>query len=110
MEWRHHREFYRIPYPTIARPWLVVQSYEFEVMDVSERGLRFKVGSVVPPAPGEGVAGTVRFRRGEEVQVSGVILRIEDGEAAVQLEQGIPLRVVLDEQRFLLERPRGLIR
>ena len=54
------------------------------------------------------MAGTIRFRRGEEVAVRGTVVRLDGREVAVKLEQGIPLRVVMEEQRFLLDRHRYL--
>jgi hypothetical protein len=50
---------------------------------------------------------TVRVRRGEEVRVLGTVVRVREREVALRLSMGVPLRVVLDEQRYLRERRRG---
>lgn len=108
MPWAHEREHYRVAYPTKLRPRFEVQDFTFDVVDISERGLRFRLGSAVEPAPGNEVQGTVRFRRGETITVRGTVLRVIDHEVAMRLEEGVPLRVIMEEQRFLLDRHRHL--
>jgi PilZ domain. len=69
------REFYRIAYPAKARPRLHVSGFDFEVLDLSERGIRFRLGEAMAPEAGHQLRGTVRFVRGVsaegEVQSSG---------------------------------------
>lgn len=109
MAWQHSREYYRVAYPTSLRPRLEVQGHFFDVIDVSEKGMRFTLGKTAePPRLGDEVAGTIRFRRGEEVQVRGAVARLDGREVAVRLEDGIPLRTIMEEQRFLLNRHRYL--
>jgi hypothetical protein len=108
MGWVHNREYYRITYPTTLRPKLLVQGHTFEVVDVCERGIRFLLGDASPPDVGYEIAGTVRFRRGETVEIRGAVLRLTNGEIAARLDAGIPLRAVMEEQRFLLDRRRNL--
>ncbi len=108
MAWVHEREHYRVAYPTSLRPKLLVQGHTFDVVDISERGIRFRLGGMEEPAPGFEVQGAVRFRRGETITVRGVVLRVVQGEVAAKLEEGVPLRVIMEEQRFLLDRHRHL--
>lgn len=108
MAWVHEREHYRVAYPTALRPKLLVQGHTFDVVDISERGIRFRLGGAEEPAPGFEVQGAVRFRRGETITVRGVVLRVVQGEVAAKLEEGVPLRVIMEEQRFLLDRHRHL--
>ncbi|HTS89714.1 MAG TPA: PilZ domain-containing protein [Gemmatimonadales bacterium] len=108
MAWIHDREHYRVAYPTALRPKLVVQGVTFEVVDISERGIRFRLGEAARPEPGFEVQGEVRFRRGETITLRGTVLRVADGEVAARLEEGIPLRVIMEEQRFLLDRNRRM--
>jgi hypothetical protein len=108
MGWVHNREYYRVTYPTTLRPRLLVQGHTFDVVDVCERGIRFQLGEAVPPDVGYEIQGTVRFRRGETVDIRGTIVRIHDSEIAARLDSGIPLRAIMEEQRFLLDRRRHL--
>ncbi len=108
MSWAHEREHYRVAYPTQLRPRFLVQGFTFDVVDISERGLRFRLGEADAPEPGNEVQGVVRFRRGETITVRGSVLRLDGKEVAVRLEEGVPLRVIMEEQRFLLDRHRHL--
>jgi hypothetical protein len=108
MAWAHDREHYRVAYPAALRPKLLVHGVSFDVVDISERGIRFRLGSAQPPEPGFELQGVLRFKRGETITIRGAVLRVDQGEVAAGLEEGIPLRVVMEEQRFLLDRHRHL--
>jgi hypothetical protein len=108
MAWAHEREHYRVAYPTALRPKLLVHGVSFDVVDISERGIRFRLGKAEEPEPGFELLGVVRFKRGETATVRGTVLRVIDGEVACRLEEGVPLRVIMEEQRYLLHRHRHL--
>ncbi len=100
------REHYRIEYPTAARPRFLVDGSQGEVIDLCEQGLRYRAADHERREPGDEVEGIVRLRRGEEVRVVGAVVRVVEGDVALRLRVGVPLRVVLDEQRYLRERHR----
>jgi hypothetical protein len=104
----HEREHYRVTYPTAARPWFIVDGAARDVVDLCEMGLRYRAAVGERRALGDEVRGTLRVRRGEAVDVVGRVVRIIEREIALQLTHGVPLRVVLDEQRYLREHHRGL--
>jgi hypothetical protein len=56
---------------------------------------------------GDEVDGTVRLRPGGELRVLGTVVRVAGRDIALKLLAGVPLRVVLDEQRYLRDRQRG---
>jgi hypothetical protein len=105
-EYEHEREYYRIEYPTAARPRFLVAGEDREVVDLCEQGLRYRAASERRKI-GDEVEGIVRFRRGEEVRVLGKVVRLIGREVALRLSVGVPLRVVLEEQRYIRERHRG---
>ena len=45
-----------------------------------------------------------------ELRVLGTVVRVAGREVALKLLAGVPLRVVLDEQRFLRDWHRGTVR
>jgi hypothetical protein len=94
---------YRIPYPPTARPRLIIGERELMVVDCSQRGLRYVAESGEVPEVGSMVEGRVRLlSRGAPVEVSGTVVRMQDGEVAVHLAgPGIPMQRVFDEQRYL---------
>jgi PilZ domain-containing protein len=100
------REYYRIAYPAKARPKLEVLGFVFEVLDLSERGIRFRLGDASPPEAGFQLQGTVTFVRGVSAEVTGTVLRVRDGQVAAVLDKGVPPSVIRAEQRFLLENAR----
>jgi hypothetical protein len=53
------------------------------------------------------VSGAIRFRRNEPVEVMGSVVRVAALEVAVKLDVGVPLRTIIEEQRFLREHHRG---
>lgn len=108
MEWPHPREHYRIEYPTAARPVFIEGIIDREVVDLSEQGMRIRLADGETIEQGAPVEGTVRFRRGEEVKVAGTVVRVDGRDAAVHLAVGVPLRIIIDEQRYLREYHRGL--
>jgi len=57
--------------------------------------------------PYQEVRDIVRVRRGEELAIEGRVVRVDGADVALRLEVGIPLRVVIDEQRYLREHHRG---
>lgn len=82
---------------------LSVEGRSFDVVDCSESGLRYelKARDPLPPA-GTTVQGTVRFKRGREVDVIGRVARHYGDTVALSLEgDGIPFRLILDEQQYL---------
>ncbi len=108
MSYPSEREHYRIQYPTAARPHIVIEGRSFDVIDLSERGVRFRQDEGSSFSPGDGVAGTVRFRRTEAVEVMGSVVRVGSREVAVKLDVGVPLRTIIEEQRFLREHHGGM--
>jgi PilZ domain-containing protein len=97
------RKHVRIQYPTAARPSLLVDGQACEVLDISEGGVRFRVGDDVALEVGDAISGRVRFQRTAAVDVKGTVLRIVGREVAARLDVGVPLKAVIEEQRYLRE-------
>lgn len=97
------RKHFRILYPPAARPGIVIGGRAYDVIDLSERGIRFRGDGDLAVAVGEALAGTVRFRETGAVEVGGTVIRIVGREIAVKLDAGVPLRVLIEEQRHLRE-------
>lgn len=107
MSHQFEREHYRIQYPTAARPTIVVGGRALDVIDLSERGVRFQAGDDIQVQVGDELSGRLRFRRGDPIDVKGTVLRIQGREIAAKLETGVPLKVIIEEQRYLREQHRG---
>lgn len=98
----NRRGHYRVVYPVAERPRLVVGSHICEVLDCSERGLRFRPCGVLGPRVGDELEGRVRLLRGEEVRIQGTVLRHEPDDVTLLLRgSGIPFGAILHEQIYL---------
>lgn len=100
------RRHFRIRYPVPDRPKLIVRSdLSMPVADVSERGLRLVLETGTPAlAVGDFFRGNLRFQSGRVVPVTGKIIREADTQIVALLEQGVPLPVIMEEQRLLLQK------
>ena len=102
MERRAHE---RVRYPAGERPELVADYEPGEVLDCSERGARYRAPPDARRAVGAVLEGLLRFGRGAEVEVAGVVVRVAGGEVAVHFTRApVPLGVMLEEQRRLRRR------
>jgi hypothetical protein len=95
------RALYRINYPLAERPTFEVGRFLYEVIDCSEKGLRYEVRSQRIPTVGTEQAGTLQFRRGDDVPVQGQVIRARDGIVVLALEPALPFAEILAEQRYL---------
>src|SRR5579871_972709 len=102
------RALYRIVYPLVERPAFEIGRNVYEVIDCSERGLRYEVKDRRMPALGTPLAGTVLFRRGASIVITGEVIRTRAGTVVLALDPpGVPFFDILAEQRFL--RARGYV-
>jgi len=95
------RELYRVTYPLVERPTFEVGRYLHEIVDCSERGMRYEVRDRRLPAVGTEVGGTIQFRRGASVPVSGEVIRAANDTVVLQLNPALPFSEILAEQRYL---------
>jgi hypothetical protein len=102
------RQHYRIQYPAAARPHITIEGRSFEVIDLSEGGVRFRTEDTPSFGMADNVSGRIRFQRTEVVEVKGAVVRLGSREVALKLNVAIPLRVIIEEQRYLREQHRGL--
>jgi hypothetical protein len=95
------RNLYRIVYPLDERPALEIERSLYEVLDCSERGIRYMLNHQKIPAVGSRAVGLLHFRRGESVRVEGVILRTERGVVVLSLNPPLAFAQMMAEQRYL---------
>ena len=116
MPTENRRGFYRIYFPAEARPRLLLDApggsqaggvhSVAEVLECSERGLRFATPDRWPQPPvGAMVSGLLAFARGVDTRIAGTVTRVgPEGVALLLNRQEIPLGTILDEQRWLRAR------
>jgi hypothetical protein len=96
----NRREFLRVLYSYAGHPVLTLAGVQSRVRDCSERGLSVVLARGVTLARGDAVEGLLWFPHGDELSVSGRVVRVVDGVAGILLDPpGIPVALILDEQR-----------
>lgn len=95
------REYYRVLYPVIDRPVLSVNAGKFEVIDVSEFGVRFKRDDQCVFEPGMHLVARIFFSDGNSYDCAGEILRCEEESVSVQLHTPIPMHRIRAESVYL---------
>jgi hypothetical protein len=97
------REYFRVEYPVIERPVLVSNTGRFEVLDVSEFGVRFADYAAHAFAPGMQLLARLQFNDGYEFSCYGLVLRCDHDLVGVQLLTPIPLKRIHVESAHLMQ-------
>lgn len=104
----------RLRYPATVRPSLILDSGSLNVVDLSERGLRFRQEFGPEPSVGATLEGILRLSSGETLPVRGTVVRVVHpaGETSGAIEVaaylndvGIPRRVIIAERQALQASP-----
>jgi hypothetical protein len=102
------RNFYRLNYPPSARPALLIGGKSYELLNISEKGLKYAHPGSDLPAAGSPLTGTIVFADKEKLEVEGSVLRSIGTEIVVTLDPGIPFARIIAEQRRFLKTPPDL--
>lgn len=102
----NQRENFRIEYPAPERPLLRIAGVEHQVLDLSEKGVKFQITEAFKPAVKVQVMGEIKFKDGKTCRVTGTVLRVDEknGFAVLALTLGIPLPKMMEEQRYLIQK------
>ncbi|MDH4027873.1 MAG: PilZ domain-containing protein [Nitrospirota bacterium] len=95
------RQHYRIVYPISCRPSLKITRKEFEVVDISESGIRFLNKKWAPFTPGVRIQAEITFNDGDTLEIDGEILRVDDQVSILKLHNSIPFWKIVEEQRYI---------
>ena len=99
-EQQEKRRYFRIEYPASIRPTLKIRKHEFEVVDISEKGVRFSADKKIKF--GRWVTGNITFYDGQVVGVEGKIAWKREQTIGMFLTvKSIPYQKILSEQRLL---------
>ena len=95
------RQYFRLQYPLKERPKAVVQGIPYEILDLSERGVRIKTPSTTPADEGETIELTIKFARGDSLELSGKIVRVQETSIGIFLTHSIPPERIRAEELYL---------
>jgi hypothetical protein len=108
-EFKNRRRNFRIGYTRDDRPRFLCGDDLFEVLDISETGIRFLRHYLFTLKPGEPMAGTLKYPDGRTFPVEGLVSRVTFSPmvCALSLVVRIPLTLMMEEQRKVLLRGRS---
>ena len=99
----HHekRKYFRIEYPAPIKPTLKIRKHEFEVEDISEKGVRFSADKKIKF--GRWVTGNITFYDGQAIGIEGRIAWKRGENIGMFLTiKPIPYSKIISEQRLLV--------
>jgi hypothetical protein len=96
------RDYYRLAYPHSYRPSLMMDVDNYEIEDVSEYGLKVKIDEDPAFMVDDKIMGVIAFPDGREFDLSGQVVRINEGYAGLQLETPLPLSVIRSEHLYII--------
>lgn len=95
---KEERNDFRVNFPHIEKPTLIMSENGFDVLDISKRAIRFSLGTTL--------RGTMTFQNGESLNIEGVIFKIQDNEIVVQLSKDMPSERIYKEHFIDKKGPR----
>ena len=103
---RQKRNYFRLEYFKPERPLITITEKTFEIIDLSEKGVKFEIPRGFHPKINAKVAGVVELPDKSKFEVVGYVLRAnaESRECVLNLEEGLPLAKMLEEQRRLIQK------
>ena len=97
------REFPRIRHRLSRRPRFVVEKEELEVLDISERGLRFAARADLNLQ--DWVRGTLVLSDEGTLDINGLVVRKDAHTVSLQLITTLPADILARERRYHLGQP-----
>lgn len=98
------RAYFRLLYPQVERPCLLTDGASYPVSEISEGGMRLvAVDQGDELAQQRQIVGILQLP-GESVAVEGRVLRKQSEEVVLVLSEGIPLALMVSEQRRLIRK------
>jgi len=93
------RAYARLVYPSMRRPKLKIKADKMDVIDISEKGVKFIKDK--QQTLGECVHGTTELLSGKSIDISGKIVWESNNEVGLLIAQ-IKESVIIDEIRTIL--------
>ena len=100
---KQRREYYRLEYPLFFRPTLFFGDKKFDVLDVSECGVKFHAKDINSFMIGEKLDANLIFKDEDTHTCEGKIIRVDPNEVIVNLATPIPLHKIRSEHIFLIQ-------
>ena len=98
----YHRDYFRVEFPKTYYPVMHLEEGQYEVVDVSERGVRFKINDDNKFKEKEELVAIIQFPDGDIFDCSGQVVRMDDHAVSLSLSSPLPLKKIRSEHLYLL--------
>ncbi len=95
------RKYLRIKYLNIEKPKLKIGKHKFEVLDISQRGLKFLNDKEVNLS--EHISGELTFLCGESIDIEGSLIWEQDDDLGLYLKNHISSDMIQNEKLYIQE-------
>lgn len=96
----NRRRHFRLEYPPGERPVFNVRKYVFDVVDVSQSGLRFVNDK--DARFGKWLSGTIVFPSGDTIERDAKVIWSYQNVYGVEFLIRIPFKIMLEQQKLLI--------
>ncbi len=102
---KNKREHFRVRYPVSCRPTLKIESENYDLIDISENGVRFLYKNEKLLHPGLDIDAIITFQDKMSLKVEGRVIRLNKRftVAIMALKESLPMNRIIQEQRFIME-------
>ncbi len=94
------RSFFRVSYQPAKRPKLTLGKHEFEIVNISEGGIRFINNQKIKLAAS--VRGTAHFLSGTSMDIDAGIVWEQSSEVGLLLKNYIPPAIMEKEKQYVI--------
>ncbi|MDH5473324.1 MAG: PilZ domain-containing protein [Gammaproteobacteria bacterium] len=102
MKAEKQRKYFRLTYPASYRPTLLLDAFDYEIEDISEYGLKVKTNNDPAFMVDDTVMAIIAFPGGREFDLSGQVVRMDQGYVGLQLETPLPNSIIKSEALYLM--------
>jgi len=97
------REYFRLKYPVSYRPAFMMDIDSYEIVDVSEYGVKVKIDLDLSFMVDEHFMAYIVFRDGRVFDLSGKVVRIDQGYAGLELSTPLPYKLIRSEALHIIK-------
>jgi hypothetical protein len=101
---KQQRELFRVEFPQFYSPSLHLEDGRYDVQDLSECCVRFKVEAKDVFKVTENVFGIIHFPDDDIYDCSGTVVRVSDDDVIIELDKPIPLQKIKSEHLSVLHK------
>ena len=98
------RDYFRLEYPYEYRPIMVYDDQQYQVVNISEYGIKFKTHDAAHFVLDQQLEASIVFHDQETYPCCGQVIRLGKKSVIVKLREPIPLHKIRSEHILLINR------